>query len=112
MTLKNSNRYAKKKGYRRSWFVYVVKLSRKYDRYHKRRILEGLTRKAIGCREYFPAIHLEPFYREMFGFRRGDYPVTEATADRTFAIPFYNNLRENDIAVICRELKRQLQRCR
>ncbi|OQA56571.1 MAG: UDP-4-amino-4-deoxy-L-arabinose--oxoglutarate aminotransferase [Candidatus Omnitrophica bacterium ADurb.Bin277] len=97
-----------KEGYKRSWFVYVVKLGPRFNARKKKKIMQALARKGIGCGNYFPAIHLEPFYREMFGYRRGDYPVTEATADRTFAIPFYSNLREAEVEVVCRELKRQI----
>lgn len=48
----------------------------------------------MGCSNYFQPIHLQPFYVEMFGFKKGDFPVTESIAERTIALPFYNNLTE------------------
>lgn len=40
--------------------------------------------------------HLQPFYREQFGYKEGDFPVTEK-ADRTSAeIPFHNGIAEDE----------------
>ena len=35
----------------------------------------------IGCSNYFPPIHLQPFYMKDHGFKRGDFPITERVAD-------------------------------
>jgi len=88
-----------------SWFVYVVRLRAEYTRKDRERVLHGLRAAGIGCSNYFSPIHLQPFYREMFGFREGDFPVTEAVADRTLALPFYNDLTENEIDCIAKILK-------
>lgn len=87
-----------------SWFVYVVRLQDKYSREDRDRILEKLKEKEIGCSNYFSPIHLQPFYREMFGYKKGDFPVTERVSERTIALPFYNNLKEEEIAYVCETL--------
>jgi perosamine synthetase len=87
-----------------SWFVYVVRLSSKYSRADRDMVLKKLTQKGIGCSNYFSPIHLQPFYREKFGYKRGDFPVTEKISERTIALPFYNNLREAQIDYVCENL--------
>ncbi|MEW6106948.1 MAG: DegT/DnrJ/EryC1/StrS family aminotransferase [Bacillota bacterium] len=48
----------------------------------------------IGCRPYFTPIHLQPFYRAEFGFKEGDFPVTEfAAGHASIAIPSRNHPR-------------------
>jgi perosamine synthetase len=91
-----------------SWFVYVIRLSEKYSREDRDRILAGLKAKKIGCNNYFTPIHLQPFYRAMFGFKEGDFPVTEAVAARTIALPFYNNLTSEQISWVVSSLKELL----
>jgi len=93
-----------------SWFVYVVRLEDEFTREHRDRILESLGSEGIGCNRYFSPIHLQPYYREMFGFRRGDFPVTEHVADRTIALPFFNNLSEDQIEVVTSSLSRAIGR--
>jgi perosamine synthetase len=93
-----------------SWFVYVVRLEDEFTREHRDQVLESLRSEGIGCNSYFPPIHLQPYYREMFGFRRGDFPVTEHIADRTLALPFFNNLTPDQIGVVTSSLSRAIGR--
>ena len=52
-------------------------------------------------RPYFPPIHLQPFYQERFGYREGDFPVTERVARSTLALPFHGGLGEDEVAYVC-----------
>jgi perosamine synthetase len=88
-----------------SWFVYVVRLQDRFTQDDRDFILAGLREKGIGCGNYFSPIHLQPFYRRMFGYREGDFPITEKTAERTIALPFYNHLQEEQIDDIYNALK-------
>ena len=87
-----------------SWFVYVVRLQDIFSREDRDRVIEGLKEKGIGCSNYFSPIHLQPFYREMFGYKEGDFPVTERVSERTIALPFFNNLKEEEIDYVCENL--------
>jgi perosamine synthetase len=84
-------------GQRVSWFVYVLALAPGFSRQQRDQVLDGLRRRGIGCRNYFTPIHLQPFYREMFGLREGMFPVTESVAARTVSIPFHNRLTEDEV---------------
>jgi len=54
---------------------------------------------------YFTPIHLQPFYRKMFGYQEGDFPITEDVAVRNIALPFFNNLKEEQIDYVVEKLK-------
>ncbi len=88
-----------------SWFVYVIRLNNKYTKEDRDLILNKLMEIGIGCSNYFSPIHLQPFYREMFGYKKGDFPVTERVSERTIALPFYNNLKEEKIDYVCKNVK-------
>jgi perosamine synthetase len=45
----------------------------------------------VPCKPYLPAIHLQPFYREL-GHGPGELPIAEAIAATTVAIPFYGTM--------------------
>jgi len=93
-----------------SWFVYVVRLARWFLQEDRDFVLRQLKEKGIGCSNYFSPIHLQPFYREMFGYKKGDFPVTERVSERTIALPFYNNLKEEEIDYVCDKLKEIIAR--
>lgn len=91
-----------------SWFVYVIQLSKNYNRKDRDYILERLRRAGVQCSNYFQCIHLQPFYKKLFGHKRGDFPLAESASDRTIALPFYNNLTKPQINYIVNKLKKCL----
>lgn len=88
----------------RSWFVYVVRLADKYSQKDRDELLDRLRQKGIGCSNYFAPIHLQKFYRDSFGYKRGDFPMTEKLSDRTVALPFHNNLKPEHMDYVCENL--------
>lgn len=89
----------------KSWFVYVVRLSDAYDAAARDGILAGLRDAGIACSNYFSPIHLQPFYREQYGYKPGDFPVCEHLAARTIALPFHAFLTESDVDRVVRKLR-------
>jgi len=97
------------KNVKMSWFVYVVRLDERFSRKDRDKITQKLKEMGISARDYFPPIHLEPFYVEMFGYKTGDFPVTEKVSESTIALPFYNNLTEKEIDYIANSLRQIIQ---
>ncbi len=95
---------------RMSWFVFVVRLANSYTREERDRVIAGLTRHDIGAKDYFPCIHMQPFYRERFGYGPGDFPIAESVSTRTIALPFHNDIPESDVDHVVHALKHMLDR--
>ena len=68
------------------WFVYVVRLDP--DDRPRSPSSARLAEHGVPGRPYFTPLHLQPLYRERFGFKPGDFPVTERVAASTLALPF------------------------
>jgi perosamine synthetase len=94
---------------KKSWFVYVIILHDVFDQKDRDKILKELMEKGIESSNYFVPIHLQPFYRKMFGYQEGNFPVTEHIAARTVALPFYGNITEKEIDYVCDNLRRLVQ---
>lgn len=88
-----------------SWFVFVVRLAPSYTAEERDRVIAGLRRHEIGASDYFPCIHLQPFYRERFGLREGMFPIAESVSNRTIALPFHNDLTEREIDQVAQTLE-------
>jgi len=88
-----------------TWFVYVVRL-----RNPQRRdaLMAALKKKGIHTKPYLPSIHLLRFYREKYGYSKGNFPVSEAVSDSTLALPFYIGLGESDVKDIVAGLVSEL----
>ena len=53
-------------------------------------------------------IHLQPLYRLRFGFKPGDFPVTERIARTTLALPFFTDMAEEQVEYVCERLAARL----
>lgn len=87
-----------------SWFIYVIKLNKKYTQKARDKIIKSMAKKGIQCSNYFYPIHLQPYYKKKFGFKKGDFPICEQISQRTIALPFYNNLKEEEIDFVVKTL--------
>ena len=92
---------------RMSWFVYVIKFAPKIDRDGAARALKD---HGIPVRPYFAPIHLQPYMVERFGYRPGDFPVTEDLGARGLAIPFSSVMTETMVEQVCQAIGQVLQK--
>ncbi len=93
---------------KKSWFVFVVALSPLYSKKSRDEILSHLRKKGIACSNYFSPIHLQPFMAARFGYKEGDFPVTESLSKRTIALPFFANLSKENVRYVTDVLKNSL----
>lgn len=94
---------------RMSWFVYVVRLADRFSREDRDAILRGLKDQGIGCNNYFAPIHLQRHYQSTFGFKAGDFPITEHTSDRTIALPFHSAVTADQVELVAGCLTEQIR---
>lgn len=91
-----------------SWFVFVVRLKESYSLEQRDSVLQAMRDEGIQVSNYFVPAHLQPFMVERFGYKFGDFPITDSVCDRTIALPFYNNLRQDEVEIVCQTLKKVL----
>jgi dTDP-4-amino-4,6-dideoxygalactose transaminase len=90
---------------RRSWFVYPVRLAEGVDR---DAAIARLAERGIDSKAYLPCIHLFPHLREL-GYREGQFPVAEAAAARSLALPFFPAMTEAQVTRVCEALAESLR---
>jgi perosamine synthetase len=76
----------------RSWFVYTIRLDASLDR---NGVMEALRERGVASKPYLPAVHLQPYFRDM-GHGEGECPNAEAAARSTLALPFHTRLDPSD----------------
>ncbi|PEN14506.1 polysaccharide biosynthesis protein [Longibacter salinarum] len=92
----------------RSWFVYVVRLHDSAPPDARDRLVDALHNAGIGAAPYFPSIHLQPYYRDRFGFTSGSLPIAERVAARTLALPFFPAITSAQIERVAETISRVL----
>ncbi len=92
---------------RMSWFVYVIRTGDGVDRNALMAYLQG---NGVPSRPYFTPLHLQPFYQERFGWKRGDLPLTEKAGDTFLALPFSGIMTEEQVDYVCQHLRIGVER--
>ncbi len=90
---------------RMSWFVYVIRLDAKIDRADFAKRLEA---RGVPVRPYFVPIHTQPYMVERFGWREGDFPITEDLGKRGLAVPFSGVMTEEQVEYVCQSIRAEL----
>jgi perosamine synthetase len=93
-----------------NWFVYVIRLAEQYTQADRDAVMKAMLEAGVQVSNYFTPVHLQPFMVEQFGYKKGDFPVTDNTCERTIALPFYNNLSREDANTICDALRTALDK--
>ena len=79
------------------YHLYVVRLNVERLSVDRAQFIEDLKARNIGTSVHFIPVHLHPFYRERFGYRRGDLPKAEYLYDRIISLPLYPRMTNADV---------------
>ena len=93
-----------------SWCLFVIRLGDQFGEGDRDLLLERMAENGIECHAYFPVIHREAFIRKELGPIPGSFPVAEAVAARTVALPFSSVMSREQVERVCNALKASLVR--
>jgi len=65
-------------------------------------------RLKMGVQVHYIPVYLQPYYRENFGYSKGDYPRADNYYRSTITVPLYFEMTENDIQYVIDILKARL----
>lgn len=99
-------------GVKHAWHLYVLKLKKEKLNIDRDQFIEELKREGIGVSVHFIPVHLHPWYRKNFGFKRGDFPVAEDAYERVVSLPIYPKMKDRDVERVIRTVKRIIRKFR
>lgn len=70
----------------------------------KKKFYYKLKEKNIVFQVHYVPVHLQPFYRENFGFKQGDFPIAEQFYLNELSIPMYPALETDDLEYITKTI--------
>ena len=80
------------------WHLYVIRTEQRDQ------LKDHLVSKGINASIHYPVpIHLQPAYQDL-GHKRGDFPVTEAYAEKILSLPMYAELTGRQIEFVAQTI--------
>ncbi len=90
-------------GVKTNWFVFVIRFRHMELR---DKVMNYLRDKGIETRPYFdPPLHLQPVYKNILPYKRGDFPVAEEASKRVLALPFFTGISHEEQIYVVKTLK-------
>ena len=92
-----------------AWHLYPVLLKAGALEITRDQFIEAMHHENIGVGVHYRAIHFQKFYRETFGYKRGDYPNAELVSDSVVSLPLSNKMTLQDVEDTVTAIRKVIQ---
>lgn len=89
-----------------AWHLYPIRLHFARLRAGRGEIFHALRAENIAVNVHYIPIHLQPYYRQRFGFEVGEYPVAEAAYERLISLPMFHSMTDQDVEDVVHALRK------
>jgi len=79
-----------------AWHLYTPLINPDAAGMDRDAFMQAMKERNIGTGLHYRAVHLYPYYREQFGFKRGDFPNAETISDRIVSLPLFPAMTDAD----------------
>jgi len=93
-----------------AWHLFIIRLDTDKASLSRDQFMSELKQKNIGTGLHFRAVHLQRYYRESMGVRRGMLPNTEWNSDRICSLPLFPDMTVEDVDDVASAIKEVLKK--
>lgn len=68
-------------------------------------VMSELREKGVGSQVHYIPVHTQPFYKETYGYKDGDYPKAEKYYEQELSLPLYPGLSDDDVNIVIKAVK-------
>jgi dTDP-4-amino-4,6-dideoxygalactose transaminase len=80
-----------------SWHLYVLQLELEQLAVGRDRFIELMSDAGIGTSVHFIPLHIQPYWRDRYGFSPGDFPMAYDVFQRAVSLPIYPKMTDMDV---------------
>ena len=89
-----------------AYHLYMIQLNLEKLRVGRKKIFNSLRAENIGVHVHYIPVHLQPYYKKQFGYKKGDFPVAEEFYERAITLPIFPKMNEQDINDVIKAVKK------
>ena len=105
--LKNDDRFitpTEKKNYYHSYHLFPLQINFDKIKFSKKELFARFKKKGINLQVHYIPIHLQPYYKKRFGFKKNQFKNVENFYKKEISLPIYPSLKKNEIYRVINEL--------
>jgi len=95
-----------KKYVKSAWHIYIIQLFLDELKVSRKKIFEVLQREGLGIQIHYIPLHLQPFYKKRFGYKKGDFPMAEKYYERAITLPLFPKMTDKDVNEVIKRTKK------
>jgi len=88
-----------------SYHLYVVEIEFDKIGLSRQEFMLKLREKGILTQVHYIPVHLQPYYRNTFGYKENDYPIAETYYQKALSLPLYPAMSDSDVKKVINEIK-------
>lgn len=83
------------------WYNYTIRVDPKI----RDKLVKYLSEKGIETRVSFPPVHIQPYYKKKFKFKKSQFPKSFKSYHEIIDLPIWSNLKREDLDYIISKIK-------
>ena len=87
-----------------AYHLYPLRIDFKKFKMSKESLFKSLKKKKIKLQVHYIPIHLQPYYKKKFDFKRGDFPIAEKFYEQEISLPIYFSLKKKEINYVANSI--------
>lgn len=88
-----------------AWHLYPIRLDLSKIRVGRKEIFEKLRRTGIGVQVHYIPVHMQPYYKKEFSYKKGDFPVAEKVYESEITLPLFPKMTIAEIKYVISTFK-------
>jgi dTDP-4-amino-4,6-dideoxygalactose transaminase len=90
-----------------SWHLFVIQLGEEV-KISREDFIHKMSKSGVGCSVHFIPLHMHHYWKETYGFKEEDFPVSLNHFKRAVSLPIYTKMTEEDQNKVIQSVKRIL----
>jgi dTDP-4-amino-4,6-dideoxygalactose transaminase len=95
-----------KKGIRSAWHLFPILLLYEKLNIDRNKFIEALKAEKIGTSVHFIPIHVHPYYKEKYGYKKEDFPNSQFAFEHEISLPIYPKMTQDDVMDVASAVKK------
>ncbi len=96
------------KDIKHAYHLFPILLNLKKIKKTKSEIFIDLRKKNIFLQVHYIPVHMHSYYKKKYGFKKGDFPVSEDFYEREISLPIYFDLNLKNQKYLCKTIEKIL----
>jgi dTDP-4-amino-4,6-dideoxygalactose transaminase len=80
--------------HKHAWHIYTPLINEEVTHMTRNDFMRVMQEKNVGTGLHYRAVHLYPYYRQVFGFKLGDFPRAEDVCERIVSLPLFPSMTD------------------